>query len=140
VEDPPQVVDVDYLGWVFHVQYGWPNVHRALFHNVWWLLLAVLLAVHAWRKWNARTRLPVAAFLRARPGWALVHFFYASHLFLDLFAGGLTLATSAGTLGVGTSSPGSFALSVAGKIIYGGSGTSTTSSTCSGTLRCAARP
>lgn len=88
---PAWINDVDYLGWVFHVKWGWPNVHRALFHNAWLLVAMLLLGWTAWERWHARTRAPWRAFARARPAWILVPFFYASHLVLDLFAGGLTI-------------------------------------------------
>ncbi len=84
-------VDVDYLGWWLHVNYGWYNFHRALFHNIWWLLLALLVLARAWRHWERARGGPFAAFARAKPGWVLVPFMYASHLLLDVFAGGAVL-------------------------------------------------
>lgn len=81
--------DVDYLGWVTHVQYGWPNVHRAAFHNVW--ILFVLLWLAYWVGWRTFARTggtTLRDFATGRPGWLLVPFFYASHLVLDLFQGG----------------------------------------------------
>jgi len=84
--------DVDYLGWSLHKAFGWPNLHRALFHNVFLLALALGLSWRAWRRWRpAVGERTLTGFAGAKPGWLLVPFFYTTHLVLDLFAGGLSL-------------------------------------------------
>jgi LexA-binding, inner membrane-associated putative hydrolase len=81
--------DTDFLGWTFHKAYGWPNVHRALFHNVFLLALALGLGWRAWRRWRPAGGRSISDFAAAKPGWLLVPYFYASHLVLDIFAGGI---------------------------------------------------
>lgn len=93
-------VDVDYVGWALHVEYGWPNFHRALFHNVWWFVLLAALAWRALGKFSAAGGGGLLTFARAKPGWLLVPYYYASHLILDLFAGGIVPFWPASNLGV----------------------------------------
>jgi hypothetical protein len=82
--------DVDFLGWTFNRAFGWPNFHRALLHNVFLLGVLVLIAVLRWRQWERDNGRDFTGFLRARPGWVLVPYFYATHLGFDVFAGGIT--------------------------------------------------
>lgn len=82
--------DIDYATWMTHVSYGWPNLHRALFHNVFWLLYAIGVAAWAFRRWKVKfPDVGLLQFSRAKPGWVLVPYFYATHLILDTFQGGL---------------------------------------------------
>lgn len=82
--------DLDYLGWMLHVKYGWPNVHRALFHNVW--ILFALLGYSAWtfrNYWNRGGR-SFAEFARLAPQAILIPYFFLTHLVLDIFQGGIS--------------------------------------------------
>lgn len=83
--------DIDFLGWTFHVAYGWPNLHRALLHNLFLLLVVGAFGWRAWTKWQLTGMGGLAGFAAAKPGWLLVPFYYTCHLVLDIFAGGVAL-------------------------------------------------
>lgn len=92
------VVDIDYLGWILYDQgvIG-VNTHRALFHNIWWLVLGVVGAALAFRRYHAgfagstRAAFHAWAHTFAGSGWLLGSFYYFSHLLLDSFQGGIAL-------------------------------------------------
>lgn len=83
------VGDIDYLGWIAHVKYDVPNVHRALFHNVFILFTLLFLSWRAFAKWRLAGGATLKAFAATKPMWLLAPFYYASHLILDLFQGGV---------------------------------------------------
>jgi hypothetical protein len=83
--------DLDFLGWTFAVAFGWQNVHRGLLHNLWLLAIMVGIAWWSYRRHAFATAGGLRAFAEAKPGLLLVPFYYASHLVLDLFAGGVAL-------------------------------------------------
>jgi hypothetical protein len=78
--------------WVQDMDYFVGGTHRALTHNVWIPLAFLLGAVWLWRQKD-----PAAPFLAfaSKPGWALAlllcGYYTASHVFLDVFAGGVVL-------------------------------------------------
>lgn len=78
--------------WLPDVDYILPSQHRALTHSVLIPLLLLVAVVALWR-----SRDPTAAFweFATRPGapvaLSLTSFFVASHLLMDVFAGGVVL-------------------------------------------------
>jgi len=87
-----QMADLDYIGWMLHVELGTPNLHRALFHNV-WTLVAIAGAAWwwGWRPWKQRAAGSFNAWVDAQPGWTIVAFYQFCHILLDIIAGGVTL-------------------------------------------------
>jgi hypothetical protein len=79
------------LVWVPDLDYFSPGGHRVLTHNI-WIPLALLGAALLWWK-----RQPTIRFWDAmlKPGWGLffllASYYWASHVFLDIFAGGVVL-------------------------------------------------
>lgn len=82
--------DIDFLGWPLHLAFGIPNVHRALFHNVWLLLGLLALSWNGWTKWRREGHVRLTEFAQKHPGFFLVPFYYFTHLVFDVFAGGIT--------------------------------------------------
>lgn len=88
---------LDCVKWIWvavvpDLDYFVPGVHRGLTHNA--IILAVLIGLTTWAYWHVRPRLehaPVWSFIQSRwgNGWILATFYYFSHIFLDLFAGGI---------------------------------------------------
>lgn len=80
------------LVWVQDLDYFAPGHHREWTHNVFVPLAFLFLAVWAWRR-----KAPAEPFwdVATRPGWALAGllcaYYTASHVFLDVFAGGAVL-------------------------------------------------
>lgn len=85
------ISDLDFLGWTLQTAFGWPNVHRALLHNGWILVVLAFFGARSWKKWRSANGADLSAWVQARPGWILVPFYYGSHIFLDVFAGGIAL-------------------------------------------------
>ncbi|MBI2077313.1 MAG: hypothetical protein HYT80_02925 [Euryarchaeota archaeon] len=92
------LVDIDYLGWILYDQGILAvNTHRALFHNIWWLVLGVAGGVFAFRQYRlgfagtTRHALHAWAHTFRGSGWMLGSFYYFSHLLLDSFQGGVAL-------------------------------------------------
>lgn len=84
------VQDLDYTFWITHVNLGWANFHRALFHNVWILLGLVAWSAHRYAAFRKTLGGPsqLAAFVQVHAGFVLAPFYFATHLVLDAFQGG----------------------------------------------------
>lgn len=87
------VPDIDYLGWILYVNEIVPvNVHRAILHNVFLLLLLLALLARGYARFRVRSALTsFRSYVQTAPGaaWLLSSYYYFSHLLLDLFAGGV---------------------------------------------------
>lgn len=83
------------LAWVPDLDYFSPGAHRVYSHNVWIPVALLGLAYWCWKRQRAPA--PGDRFLDAltRPGWplglSLASFYWASHILLDVFAGGVLL-------------------------------------------------
>lgn len=88
------VPDLDYISNMLGLE-----GHRVLTHNIWIPLAFLGLSYLAWRRAAAKvltTNTPATYLAGAvQPGWALfwllASFYWASHVFLDVFAGGALL-------------------------------------------------
>ncbi len=80
------------IAWVPDLDYFSPGEHRVLTHNIWIPLALAALSYLTWRAKKGGT--DFWSSLR-RPGWplgyALAAYYWGSHVFLDVFAGGVLL-------------------------------------------------
>jgi membrane-bound metal-dependent hydrolase YbcI (DUF457 family) len=87
------IPDVDYVGWILYVNDILPfNFHRALFHNLFVLLVLLFFATRAWVRYRLNTPIArLSGYLQTRhgAGWVLSSYYYFSHLLLDSFQGGV---------------------------------------------------
>ncbi len=78
--------------WVPDLDYFSPGEHRVWTHNLWIPLALLLACIVLWRRRDPTSRFLAFA---ARPGWPvallLASYYWASHLLLDIFAGGVLL-------------------------------------------------
>jgi hypothetical protein len=87
-----QVMLLAPLVWLQDLDYLSPGQHRVYSHNIFVPLVPLLALLVLWRR-----REPGGSWLAfaCRPGWpaglALASYYLASHVFLDLFAGGVVL-------------------------------------------------
>ena len=81
------------ITWVPDLDYFSQGEHRVLTHNIWVPLALLGAAIAAWT-WSSAASERFRDVVR-RPGWPLVwllaSYYWASHLFLDIFAGGVLL-------------------------------------------------
>lgn len=80
------------LLWLQDLDYFSPGAHRVYTHNIWVALAPLVACVILWRRTDPGVRFLSFA---ARPGWPvallLAAYYFAAHIFLDIFAGGVLL-------------------------------------------------